>query len=463
LKTALCCLSQKNKQLIIKPYNFIIMKKKILAAAVLFFILLTSFVAGCKKDDLPNDKNYPADVAVAWMNMYMRLTKVTPGFNSVVAARAYAYAGLTLYESTAPGVKGLQSVTPQLSGAPVMPVAQKEKKYYWPASANAAMAGITKKLFGNATPALVSAIDSLENDINNKLKNDAGADELNVSAEFGKQIANSIFEWSKTDGGHEAYANVTSATYVPPTGPGLWVPTPAAFSKPIHPYWGNNRSFIPNIAASTQPPAPPAYSTVRESEFYKAVHEVYTLSKNLKSADTVTVRFWGDIPGNFNAPAHATNIITQLVLLKKLSLHEAAILYCKHGIAYSDALISSFKTKYQYNVMRPITYIRSMFEDPNWNSVIPTPPHPEYASNHAVISSASAVILEDAFGKQFSFTDKTYELEYGVRNFTSFEQYAYEAAYSRVLGGIHYKFTAEEGLKQGEKVGKQVNKLKFRK
>jgi hypothetical protein len=439
------------------------MKKKFLVSTGCCFILLTSFVVGCKKDDLPHDKNYSSDVAVAWMNMYLRLTKATPGFNSVVAARAYGYAGLALYESVAPGVKGLQSVTPQLIGAPVMPAVQNGKTYYWPASANAAMASITKKLFGNTSPALVSAIDSLENDISNKMKGDADTDELNRSAEFGKQIANAIFEWSKTDGGHEAYNNVTSATYVPPTGAGLWVPTPAAFSKPIHPYWGSNRSFIPGIAVSTQPPAPPAYSTAPESEFYKAVHEVYMISKNLKFADTVTVKFWGDIPGNFNAPAHATNIVTQLVLQKKLSLHEAAILYCKHGIAYSDALISSFKTKYQYNVLRPVTYIRSVFEEPNWNSVIPTPPHPEYASNHAVISSASAVILEDAFGKHFSFTDKTYEQEYGARSFTSFEHYAQEAAFSRVLGGIHYGFTAKEGIKQGEKAGKLVNNLKFRK
>jgi hypothetical protein len=444
--------------------NFIIMQKIFLIKTLFCATLLMSFVTACNKDDLPKHQNdYEPDVAVAWMNMYLRLTKATPGFNSVVAARAYAYAGFALYESVAPGAKDLQSITPQLNSAPAMPKALKQNKYYWPASANAAMASITKKLFGNATPALVTAIDSLEIALKNKMKATGKEDEIQRAEAFGKQVADIIFEWSKTDGGHEAYNNTTSTTYIPPTGEGLWVATPPAFGKPLHPYWGNNRSFIANAATETQPAPPLPFSTDSKSEFYKEVWHLYMLSKNLNSADSITVKFWGDITGNYNAPAHATNIVTQLVVRKHLSLHDAAVLYCKHGIAYNDALISSFKTKYRYNLLRPITYIRTVLEQPNWNSVIPTPPHPEYASNHAVISSASAKVLEERFGKEFSFTDKTYEQEYGVRNYSSFSKYAEEAAMSRVLGGIHYRFTALSGLEQGVKVGKLVNGLRFRK
>ena len=173
------------------------------------------------------------------------------------------------------------------------------------------------------------------------------------------------------------------------------------------------------------------------------------------------MKFWGDITGNYNAPAHAANIVTQLVQRKNLSLYDAAILYCKHGIAYSDALISSFKAKYQYNLLRPVSYIREVFEEMNWNPVIPTPPHPEYASNHAVISSAAAQVLAAKFGANSMFTDSTYTAEYGTRVYPSFQKYAEEAAMSRVLGGIHYHFTALSGLEQGKKVGNRVNQLVF--
>jgi hypothetical protein len=437
------------------------MKKTIMKGILLYTSIFSVLVACQKATPFQTQNQYSSEVATSWMNLYLRLTKVTPGFNSVVATRAYAYAGLALYESVAQGNKNLQSIMPQLNDAPSIPAVQSEKKYYWPASANATMASITKKLFGNASAAMVTAIDSLENDWNNRFQNKATAEEIQLATAFGKQVATIIFDWSKTDGGHEAYNNTTSATYVPPTGAGMWVPTPPALSKPLHPYWGNNRSFIKNIVTETQPAPPIPFSTEPGSAFFNEVKYLFDRSKQLSGNDSITVKFWGDITGNYNAPAHATNIVTQLVLRKNLSLHDAAILYCKHGIAYSDALISSFKAKYQYNLLRPISYIRTVFEEANWNSVIPTPPHPEYASNHAVISSAAAQVLAGRFGNSYMFTDSTYAVEYGTRMYPSFQKYAEEAAISRVLGGIHYQFTAVSGLEQGKKVGNRVNQLVF--
>ena len=38
-----------------------------------------------------------------------------------------------------------------------------------------------------------------------------------------------------------------------------------------------------------------------------------------------------------------------------------------------------------------------------------TPPHPEYSSAHAVLSSAAGEVFEALFGKVSSFTDHTYD------------------------------------------------------
>ena len=223
---------------------------------ILLSLLLISLTmhTSCKKQDLPGPpaKTYSADVAVAWMNLHMRLSRTTPGNNSVVSGRSFGYAGLTLYESIAPGIRGGQSVLLQLNASINNTNLPQLKKisYYWPASANAAMAYITKALFGNTSAANVATIDSLEAAFKNQFQSKASAEELQVSADFGKQVATVIFDWSKTDGGHEGYLNVTSASYVPPAGPGLWVPTPPAFSQPIHPYWGSNRSFVSNNAVT---------------------------------------------------------------------------------------------------------------------------------------------------------------------------------------------------------------------
>lgn len=89
------------------------------------------------------------------------------------------------------------------------------------------------------------------------------------------------------------------------------------------------------------------------------------------------------------------------------------------------------------------------------------PPFPEYTSGHSVISRAAAIALTDIYGPDFRFEDTT-ELEYGLpaRTFDSFIAASEEAAISRLYGGIHYMMAIEEGVKQGENVGKFiVNKI----
>jgi len=438
---------------------------------LLFPVLLVIFIS-CKRNNVPGISpiKYPADVAIAWIKMQQKLFVGTPGLLPHVTGRTYAYIGLALYESIVPGMESYQSIASQLNGGLTLPSIQKGKQYYWPASANAALALMLKNLLPHITPELLKSVDSLQATFYSKFQADAGAEELQRSADFGKQIAMAIFEWSKTDGGHEAYKNPFSDAYIPPTGPGKWVPTGEfPFSQPVYPYWGNNREFIPGLVNATQPPPPPAYSEQPGSVFHTAVNEIYTMSQSLSHEDSLTAKFWayellnpGETP-EYEDVSHAANIATQIILLKKLSLQEAAVLYCKHGIVGNEAGISCVKTKFHYNVVRPITYIRTVLGHNEWHPLIHTPPFPEYPSAHAAISMACASVLEETFRKNFSFTDHSFGASYVPRSFDSFEAYAKEAALSRLQGGIHYRFAMDEGLKQGRKVAAMVNQLKFKK
>ena len=60
-------------------------------------------------------------VAVEWFRLLVRLAKSTPGFSPPVAARAYGYMGVTLYEAVMPGMPGYQSLAGQLVDMPEMP------------------------------------------------------------------------------------------------------------------------------------------------------------------------------------------------------------------------------------------------------------------------------------------------------------------------------------------------------
>ncbi|MEP6677457.1 MAG: vanadium-dependent haloperoxidase, partial [Ferruginibacter sp.] len=401
---------------------------------------------------------YPADLANAWMQMQIRLTRSTAGYNSVVSDRSFAYAGITMYEALVPGIPGYRSLLPQI-GASAVATDKSHDQYYWPASVNAAMAMLTKSFFETTSPANMASIDSLEAAYSAKFQTEADAVKIQNATDYGHKVATAIFAWSATDGAHPAYSHIVDPTYTPPVGDGLWVPTFPAFGPPVHPHWGENRSFIANIAASTQPGAPIPYDSIVKSPFYQMVNELYTISLSLSHEDSVIAKFWGDQPGNLNVPAHATNILTQLIVKNNLDLGAAAAAYALHGIAMNDASISVFKTKYYYNLLRPITYIREIMRHATWNSVLPTPPHPEYSAAHAVISAASAVVLEKIFGTHYAFTDHSYDATYGARTFNSFDDYAKEAGRSRLLAGIHYSPSIAIGLTQGRQVGNKVAQL----
>ena len=435
------------------------------------FVAVVFAISGCKENAIHESsvQEYPADVAYAWIRMQQKLfigTDLLPH----VAGRTYAYMGLTLYESIVPGMSDYQSIAPQLNGELILPSTTAGENYFWPASANAALAFMLKSLLPSASPALLSGVDSVENHFYNQFQGETDAETLQRSVNFGRAIANAIFEWSKTDGGHEAYKSPFSAEYVPPTGPGMWVATGEfPFTQPVYPHWGENRTFIPGLAEATQPPPPPPYSEKPGSAFYEAANEIYLMSQHLTHDDSLNAKFWAYEPFNSDRPheyddiSHAANIAVQLMMQKGFSLGEAALLFCKHGIAGNEAGISLVRTKFHYNLVRPITYIRTVMGHPKWSPVIPTPPFPEYTSGHAAASSAFATVLENAFGKKFNFTDHSFDNTYGPQSFDSFEAYAADAALSRLKAGIHYRFAMDEGLKQGKKVAARVEQLKFKK
>ena len=148
-------------------------------------------------------KKYPGDLAVEWMKLQMELSRTTPGFNGGLATRAFAYSGLSLYESIVEGMPGYNSVASFMIGWKVQPQT-KSKVIHFPASANAAMALIIKKLIPSASAAAVEKVDSLEAVFNLKFSNNAPATLLEKSVEYGRKIATTIFEWSETDGFAEA-------------------------------------------------------------------------------------------------------------------------------------------------------------------------------------------------------------------------------------------------------------------
>src|SRR5688572_8224097 len=401
-------------------------------------------------------------VAESWYDLLNRLIITTPGRTPPVAARDIGYTGIALYEAAAGGMFLHHSLAGRLDGLLSLPRRQPFRVYAPAISANAALARILKNLFANTSAANFLSIDSLEAANHTTYSLRLHAEINNRSRDFGYAIADAIFEWSKSDGGHEAYLDAFPSAYIPPVGDGLWTSTPPLLQPAMFPYWGGNRTFLPgNGPGPIDPPAPPAFSSQTDSRFYKEAYTVFETVNNLTQEQKDIANYWADGGGTFTPPGHLISIAAQVIRNRKLSLGQAAGLLAAVGIGLNDAAIVCWRGKYNYNLLRPITYIRN-YIDSNWVSYIGTPPFPSYTSGHSTFSGTAAKILSLRFGNQFAFADSS-KLIYGFtpRSFSSFEQAAEEAAISRLYGGIHYEFDNDEGLRCGVLIANNVARLRL--
>ncbi|MBC7826544.1 MAG: vanadium-dependent haloperoxidase [Chitinophagaceae bacterium] len=431
------------------------MSRHYMPSLLLTAIIAVLFLSACRKpgDHHHNGQSsmYSSEVLDKWMTMQVRLMKNSTGIPNQAFSRPYVYTGIAALESLAPGLAGHTNWYRKWNGLSGLPSAQHSVRYYYPANVNAAMAAINKALFPNANSADKMAIDSLEAALNESFLAKQSQSILTTSAAFGKAVAAAVFNWSESDG----YKNASNA-YSPPVGPGLWVATAPAFANAASPYWGNNRTVIAGSIHNTQPGAPTAYSTEPGSPFYQMVKQVYDVSQNLTDDQKSMALFWRDVPG-VTSPGHWLSILQQVVRQTKTRLDKAALAYALTGAAINDGLISCWKTKYHYNLVRPITYIRDVIGHTSWNSYLTTPAHPEYSSAHSVLSAAAAAVFKELFGNIGSFTDHTYDyLGFAPRTYTSFTAIGEEAAQSRLYGGIHFQETFKIGLIQGRKVAANI-------
>lgn len=410
---------------------------------------------------------YDSEVATAWFDLSLKLVKETAGYTPPVASRAFGYLGVALYETVRPGIEGSRTLAGQLNQLIRLPHTYSWASYHWPSAANATLASMLRMLFPTATAEHLQAIDALEEEFAQRFQAEVDAMTFRRSVAWGQTMADAIYTWSMSDGGHEGYARNFPKDYVAPVGVGLWTPTPPQYATALQPYWGENRPFVLTDGSACPSVPPPAYSEDADSSFYAEAREVYEVVQSTDPNFVEIARYWSDDPGRTaTPPGHWVTILNQVLAAEDATLALASESLAKVGIAVADSFITCWHTKFLYNVPRPITYIQQVI-DPSWNTPVVTdpvitPPFPEYPSGHSVQSGAAALVLTALFGEDYAFTDATHvAIGLAPRSFASFDDAAKEAALSRLYGGIHYRAAIENGLAQGECVGARVLGLDF--
>lgn len=390
-------------------------------------------------------------------------------FSPPVASRIYVYASIAAHEAMSQsGSTSYQSLAGQLNGLSDLPSPGDEPINFQLAALHAFLNVGTQLIFSE------EKMDTYRENLYASLKSQGLPKQvMRSSLAYGDQISSHILAWADTDMYKETR---TFPKYTVLKEDKYWKPTPPDYMEGIEPSWNKIRTLA--LDSSGQfPPAPPLAVTLDpKSEFYRQLMEVYEVGKKLDEESVEIAKFWDCNPYVSHHKGHAmfaTKKITpggHWIGIAEIASREAGsdfaetvAAYTYTSIALFDGFISCWDEKWRSIVVRPETLI-NQYIDQQWTPLLQTPPFPEYTSGHSVISRAAATVLTDFYGEDFSFLDTTEE-EFGIpaRQFASFLQASEEAAISRLYGGIHYMMAIEQGVIQGDRVGKHiVNKLSLK-
>jgi membrane-associated phospholipid phosphatase len=404
----------------------------------------------------------PELVLQKWYGLVLQLVRHTPTYSPPVASRAFAYLGVTAFEANGGGL----TLAGQLNDLKSMPTREQGKVYDDAVVLHAALSLAAQNFFSNTGPSGQNALKAKERKLLAEISQGIATDVLERSEDYGHAVAEAVLEWSKSDGGAVVENLGFPMTYELAKAPGHWVPTSkiALQQHPLLPTWGKNRPFAMSTGAACSLPPPPEFSEDKNSEFFKQAQEVYDISKSVTPEQKAIARFWSDDPMlSPTPPGHWISIALQLFEKQKTPINDQVDVLARLGIAEADAFIGCWTVKYQYDFLRPVTIIKKSI-DAKWESLLITPPFPEYPSGHSTQSAAAAAVLTQYFGENFAFDDATH-IRDGIkpRHFESFSAAAEEAAISRLYGGIHFRSAVEQGLVQGRCIGAYATGLKTQK
>ena len=440
---------------------------------------------------------YGNHVFLKWNAVFLEIDRYAPGFRPSPGPRSLAYMGLAAYESVVHTMPHFNSLRGQLQGA-YLPTAQANAEYYHPATINESYYYMMHHFFGYLATRRPVEFAKIEKTYQECRKYYAGRVPnaiLTRSEAFGKAMAKAICDWETLDVvGHDAFLNPQPPTYTPPVGNGLWQPTAPDFSRAAFPDMGKSRYFALKGSEQLSPPPLP-YSENPNSALFKEAEEVFKRTnavnegKNGSYEDRWIAEFWSDdlLNVTFSPPTRLLSIANQVAQRENLDLAESAELYAKLGLALNDAGAATWKSKYFYNIERPISYIRRVLKNKypaaaTWltslNNPITgvkglTPAFPAYPSGHSAFGGAGGKVLSSLFENNHRNRGGYFFIDYShlgrtefistPRHYFSFKQLAEEDAISRIPLGVHYRQDCTEGVRLGELAAKRVLEMPWKK
>lgn len=410
-------------------------------AVTFIFILTAIFTAQLTAWAQPSAEN----VVLRW-NRVLKETVATPGMHpgSVMPVRSYAMMHAAMFDAANSVDNDYDAYLVNVPGARH-------------ASPDAAAAQAAHDVLVALYPARAGV---LATELSASL---SGVDPVRrfLSVRVGKIAAARMIKARENDGWL-----VTPPAYTLPPSPGNWQPTPPSGTPAAFTHYGNVKPFAIDSAEHFAPAAPPAMTSSRYTASFNEVKALGAVNSTIRTADqTQVAKLWANVgtPTNF---LHVWNNVAATVSeAKDLDTVSRARLFALINISLHDALQTTFASKFEHGLWRPVHAIQYADQDgnpdteadPSWQSLIVAPPYPTYAGNMAAIGTSQATVLALFFGRDDIAYEHTWDGAGGAtRWYAGFNAMADEQERARVYGGIHFTFDQEAGQSVGRNVGNYV-------
>jgi hypothetical protein len=250
------------------------------------------------------------------------------------------------------------------------------------------------------------------------------------------------------------------------TQPGQWRPTPSLLPGPPASLAPMSSSWLATVPPFTlksadqfRADAPPPLSSQQYATDYYEVKTLGALSNSKRTPEQT--RLASFFAGNLFILYNQT--LRDVAAWNTDNIGDNARLLALGTLAIADSFITSWDSKKQYPLWRPITAIREGENDgnpqtqgdPNWQPFINTPNYPEYTSGANNVAGALTRILELYFGTDrmsFTVVSANPQAAPKTRTYQRFSDLSWDTVDVRIYQGIHFRTADEVGRKQGRQV-----------
>jgi hypothetical protein len=327
--------------------------------------------------------------------------------------------------------------------------------------------------------------------------NDTSADTRSPTG-IGNVAAQAVLSFRHGDGSNQLSGYADTSNYQP-------VNTPDQIIDPLHwqplrvngkaqkyltPHWGTVTPFALSSGSQFRPAGGPIMST-SDPAYKSQVDTILGYSANLSDTTKTMADYWANGPHTETPPGHWM-IFSQFASAQSVARRNKndpnndVKLFFALSNALLDAGIACWDTKRAFDYGRPITAVHYLYANqqitawggigkgsvqmlgsqwmPYQESIVVTPPFPEYCSGHSTFSAAGAYVLQqvsgtDSFADSYTAAPGSSQIEPGIAPSTAvtlswptFSAAAAQAGTSRQIGGIHFN----QGDQDGRALGRQV-------